>query len=92
MWIHFNLLPTWLSLNFPAFAHGVRIAVILASAYILNRIVKVLFVKGHKRITQRMAELRGGMDPELEKRATTLSAIARKTIGAIIWVISSPVP
>ncbi len=88
MWIHTDLLPSWLSLKFPAFAHGVRIVVILASAYALNRVVKVLFAKARQRIMQRMAELRGGVDPELEKRAATLSAIARKTIVVTVWIIA----
>ncbi|HVC00280.1 MAG TPA: mechanosensitive ion channel family protein [Candidatus Dormibacteraeota bacterium] len=88
MWIHSNLWPSWLSLNFPEFAHGIRIAIILAGAYLLNRALRALFAKSQQRIAQRMAELRGGMDPELKKRATTLGAIARKTIGVIIWIIA----
>jgi small conductance mechanosensitive channel len=83
-----TLLPSWLSWNVPFFDHGVRIVIILVSAYILNRIVKALFSKGRERIAQRMAALRGGVDPELEKRATTLSGIARKTISVVIWAVA----
>jgi len=81
-------IPAWLSTESLAFAHGVRILIILVSAYALNRIVKAVFSKAQKRIAERMALLRGGEDPELNKRAATLSAIARKTIGVVIWIVA----
>jgi moderate conductance mechanosensitive channel len=87
MLIQFGLLPSWLSLDFPAFAHTVRIAIILITAYVLNQIIKTLFKKGRERIARRMEALRG-VDPEVEKRAATLTAIARKTIGVVIWVVA----
>jgi small conductance mechanosensitive channel len=83
-----NLMPTWLSMDYPLFAHAVRIAIILVSAYVLNRIVKAIFAKGREHIAERMAALRGGADPELEKRAATLSSIARKAIGVVIWAVA----
>ncbi|HVB33157.1 MAG TPA: mechanosensitive ion channel family protein [Patescibacteria group bacterium] len=88
MLAQFIRVPSWLSFDYPVFAHAVRIAVILVSAYVLNRIIKALFAKTRERIAQRMAALRGGVDPELEKRATTLSFIAHKTIGVVIWILA----
>jgi small conductance mechanosensitive channel len=81
-------LPSWLTPENPLFAHAVRIVAILLGAYVLNRILKALFPKVHSSITQRMAAYRGGVDPEMEKRATTLSRIARKTIALIIWIVA----
>jgi small-conductance mechanosensitive channel len=83
-----NRIPAWLSLESPVFAHGLRIIFIIASAYVLNRIVKAVFSRMKERIAQRMEQLRGGTDPELNKRAATLSAIARKTIGVVIWIVA----
>jgi small-conductance mechanosensitive channel len=81
-------IPTWLSFNHPVFAHVVRIAVILVSAYVLNRIIKGLLPRMREQIARRMEALRGGFDGELEKRAATLSAITRKTLGVVIWIVA----
>ncbi len=88
MFISTVSLPTWLSFESSFFTHSIRIVAILLGAYVLNRILKALFPKVHSRITERMAAFRGGMDPEMEKRATTLSGIARKTISVIIWIVA----
>ena len=88
MSIQLDPIPSWLSLNFPAVAHGVRILVILVSAYLINRIFKTLFSKGRERLAQHIASRHGPVDTETEKRATTLTAIARKTIGIVIWVVA----
>ncbi|HEY6272425.1 MAG TPA: mechanosensitive ion channel family protein [Terriglobales bacterium] len=88
MGIPIHHLPAWLSLNYPVFAHTVRIVIIVVSAYVVNRIMKALFPQVRVRIVQRMSAFRGAVDVELEKRATTLSDVARKTIGVIVWIVA----
>lgn len=88
MSIQLDPVPNWLSLNFPAVAHGVRIVIILVSAYLINRIIKALVVKGRERLAEHFASRHGPIDTETQKRATTLTAIARKTISIVIWVVA----
>jgi moderate conductance mechanosensitive channel len=80
-------LPAWLSLDNDLFAHGIRIVAILGTAYVVNRILQALFPKVRTHILRQMAAFRGS-DTELEKRATTLSGIIRKTVGVIIWIVA----
>ena len=88
MSIQLDRIPAWFSTESAFFAHGVRILVILVSAYALNRLIKAVFLRMQERIAERMALLRGSTDPELNKRAATLSSIARKTIGTVIWIVA----
>jgi small-conductance mechanosensitive channel len=83
-----DLLPSWFNPDLPAIAHSVRIVVILVTAYLINRIIKTVFAKGRERLAQRIAARHGPVDPETEKRAKTLTAIASKTIVVVIWVVA----
>jgi small-conductance mechanosensitive channel len=81
-------LPEWLSAESPLIVHGIRIVAILVVAYVLNRILKAVFPKVQARIAERMAAFRENVDVEMEKRATTLSRIVRKTISVLIWIVA----
>jgi moderate conductance mechanosensitive channel len=72
-----------------AFAgHFIRIAIILLSARIITRLIHRWFPHLRTRIVTQMVKQRGGSDIELEKRATTLSGIIRKTLAVVIWILA----
>ena len=77
-----SLIPNLYEVGF----RTVRIAIIVGFAYIATRLL-VRSVPGiRKRIVRRMT--RNGANVELEKRASTIGAVFRKTVSAVIWVIA----
>jgi small conductance mechanosensitive channel len=83
---HFTL-PT--SAQIYTFAgHLIRILVILLAAWIVTNLIHKWFPHLRKRMVAHMVAQRGGSDIELEKRAATISAIIRKALAAVIWVLA----
>jgi len=66
--------------------HAVRIAVILGFSYVATRLIVRSVPSIRKRIVRRMT--RNGANVELEKRASTIGGVFRKTVSAVIWVIA----
>ncbi len=65
-----------------------RIIVILLLAWITTRIIHKWLPNLRQRIVAQMVRQRGGADVELEKRATTLGDIIRKTLAIVIWIVA----
>uniref|UniRef100_A0A7V5CSR3 Mechanosensitive ion channel family protein n=1 Tax=Acidobacterium capsulatum TaxID=33075 RepID=A0A7V5CSR3_9BACT len=83
---HFTL-PT--SAEIYLFAgHLIRMLVILLAAWIVTSLIHKWFPHLRKRMVAHMVAQRGGADIELEKRATTISAIIRKALAGVIWVLA----
>ncbi len=72
---------------YPFVYHLIRILAILLTAYIIARIFHRSVPKVRSRIVDTM-QRRGRGGVEVEKRATTLGAIFRKTVVAVIWVVA----
>jgi len=68
--------------------HLIRIAVILLGAWIATRIIHRWLPRLHARIVSHMLAERGASDAELEKRASTLGGIIRKTLAVLIWIVA----
>ena len=68
--------------------HLLRMAIILLVAWVAIRVIQKWVPRLRKRIVTHMISQRGGTNLELEKRATTLGGIVRKTLSAIIWVVA----
>lgn len=68
--------------------HVIRMAAILIGAWICARLIHKSLPQLRTRIVKHMVGQRGGEDIELEKRATTLSGIVRKTIALIVWIVA----
>lgn len=68
--------------------HGIRVLLILVAAAIASRLVNRWVPSLKKRIVKAMLRHGGGRNGELEKRATTLGAIFRKTASVGIWVLA----
>jgi len=66
--------------------HVIRIAIILGVAYLAMQLIVRSVPKIRKRIVHSMS--RGGSNVELEKRASTIGGVFRKTLSAVIWVIA----
>lgn len=71
---------------YAAAGHIARILVILAFSWIITRLIEKWFPRFRTRLVKHMVDRRGGADIELEKRATTLGGIIRKTLAVIIWI------
>ena len=72
-----------------AFAgHFIRIVVILVVAWISTRLIHKWFPHLRARIVSHMSQQRAGEDIELQKRATTIGGIIRKTLAVIIWILA----
>lgn len=69
--------------------HLVRILVILLGAWIATNIINRWLPRLHVRIVSHMLAERGASDAELEKRASTLGGIIRKTLATIIWIMAA---
>jgi moderate conductance mechanosensitive channel len=67
--------------------HAIRIVAILVAAYIAAKIVNKSIHTIRFQIIERMKKY-GRADLEVEKRAGTLSAILRKTVVIVIWVLA----
>jgi small conductance mechanosensitive channel len=67
--------------------HAIRIAVILAGAYVATRIVMRVVPRIRMHLVERVTR-ETGPDPELEKRANTLGGIFRRTVKAVIWIMA----
>lgn len=68
--------------------HLIRIAVILLAAWILTRLIHNWLPRLHARIVSHMLAERGASDAELEKRASTLGGIIRKTLAVMVWILA----
>jgi small conductance mechanosensitive channel len=68
--------------------HAIRIAVILAGAYIATRILMRAVPRIRMHLVERVIK-ETGPDPELEKRAATLGGIFRRTAKAVIWIMAA---
>lgn len=68
--------------------HFVRIIFILLVAWIVTRIIRRWFPHLHRHVVSHMLKQRGGEDVELEKRATTISGIIRKTLSVAVWILA----
>ena len=68
--------------------HLIRIVVILLGAWIATSIINRWLPRLHARIVTRMLAERGASDAELEKRASTLGAIIRRTLAVLIWIVA----
>jgi len=67
--------------------HAIRIAVILAGAYIATRIIRRVVPQIRIHLVERVIK-ETGPDPEMEKRAATLGGIFRRTAKVIIWLLA----
>jgi moderate conductance mechanosensitive channel len=67
--------------------HAIRIAVILAGAYIATRIIMRVVPRIRTHLVERMIK-ETGPDIELEKRAATLGGIFRRTAKAVVWILA----
>lgn len=65
---------------------AVRIALILLVAFILVRLINKWVPKLRQRIVDSMVRHGTGRNGELEKRATTLGGIFRRTVATLIWM------
>jgi len=79
-------LPTFIHLDV-ILDHFIRIVTILAAAYVAAKIAKKSIRTVRIHIIETMKR-RGKADIEMEKRATTLSGILRKTVVIGIWVLA----
>ncbi|MGH9590276.1 MAG: mechanosensitive ion channel family protein [Terracidiphilus sp.] len=68
--------------------HLIRIAVILLGAWITTSILHRWLPRLHARIVSQMLSERGASDAELEKRASTLGGIIRKTLAVMVWILA----
>jgi moderate conductance mechanosensitive channel len=68
--------------------HLIRIVVILLGAWIATSIINRWLPRLHVRIVSHMLAERGASDAELEKRASTLGGIIRKTLAVLIWIVA----
>jgi moderate conductance mechanosensitive channel len=68
--------------------HLIRMVAILIVAWISTRLVHKWFPNLRARIVEHMNGQRGGEDVELQKRATTLGGIIRKTLAVMIWILA----
>jgi moderate conductance mechanosensitive channel len=72
----------------PMLFNAVRIALILLFAYVATRAVGRA-LRGLRNYTVRMMLKRGdGSESEIEKRARTITSLARKTLFFLIWIIA----
>ena len=69
-------------------SHLARMVAILLIAWISTSIIHKWFPHLRERIVRHMIAQRGGTDVELEKRATTISGIIRKTLAVLIWIVA----
>jgi small-conductance mechanosensitive channel len=69
-------------------ANAIRVGVILIFAYIATLIVSRLLRGLRKYSVKMMLRARGGNEIEIEKRAKTISGLARKVLLALIWTIA----
>ena len=68
--------------------NAIRIAVILVFAYIATLVVSRLLRGLRKYTVKMMLRARGGNEIEVEKRAKTISGLARKVLLVLIWTIA----
>jgi small-conductance mechanosensitive channel len=68
--------------------HLVRILVILLVAWVSTRLIHRWFPRLRARIVEHMTQQRAGEDIELQKRATTIGGIIRKTLSILIWILA----
>jgi small-conductance mechanosensitive channel len=68
--------------------HLIRILVILLAAWIATAIIHRWLPRLHSRIVSQMLGQRGAGDAELEKRASTLGGIIRKTLAVMVWILA----
>ncbi|HUV70115.1 MAG TPA: mechanosensitive ion channel family protein [Terracidiphilus sp.] len=68
--------------------HLTRIVAILIVAWVSTRLIHRFLPHLRARIVDQMIKQRGGEDVELQKRATTLGGILRKTLAVIIWTVA----
>jgi moderate conductance mechanosensitive channel len=74
----------------PFFANGIRIAVIVALAYLATALLSRL-VRGVQKYSVRMMERAGGgpnFEFELEKRARTITGVVRGSLAVLIWTLA----
>src|SRR5271154_3276224 len=74
----------------PFFGNGIRIAVIVALAYLATALVGRL-VRAVQKYAVRMMERAGGgpnFQFELEKRARTITRVVRGSLAALIWALA----
>ncbi|NWG12700.1 MAG: mechanosensitive ion channel family protein [Acidobacteria bacterium] len=65
-----------------------RIVIILVAAFVISRLAR-RFIRGlHARLVRVMARHAAGEAQELEKRAATIGAMLRKTVGVLIWALA----
>jgi moderate conductance mechanosensitive channel len=68
--------------------NGIRIAVILVFAYLCTFIVGRLLRELRKYTVKAMLHAGGGNEIELDKRAKTISGLARKVLFVLIWTVA----
>ena len=68
--------------------HLIRIIVILLAAWITTAIIHRWLPRLHSRIVSHMLGQRGSGDAELEKRASTLGGIIRRTLAVMVWILA----
>jgi len=68
--------------------HAIRVALILAAAWIASRVINRSIPRLRERIVGAMLRRGGAANGELEKRAATLGSIFRKSVTAGIWVLA----
>lgn len=73
----------------PMLFNAVRIILILVFAYICTRAVSRVLYALRNYTVKMMLKTGGGSEYELEKRARTIGALARKSLFALIWAIAA---
>ncbi len=68
-----------------ALEHGIRIALILSTTFVVVRLINRWVPKLHRRIVDSMRRHGDATNGELEKRATTLGSIFRRTLSLLLW-------
>jgi moderate conductance mechanosensitive channel len=71
----------------PLLEHAIRIAVILAAAFVSIRIIMRVVPRVRNYLVKEVTK-ETGPDVELEKRAATIGGIFRRTTKVIIWVLA----
>ncbi len=72
----------------PYLKDGIRVVFILAAAYVVTAIAERL-IRGVRKYAIRMMVKAGNTSEfEVEKRANTVSSVARKTLIVVIWVLA----
>jgi len=83
-------MPVWSNiLHLDVFlVNAIRIIIILIFAYVATMVVSRLLRELRKYTVKMMLRAGGGADYELEKRAATISDLARKALFLLVWTIA----